>query len=419
VRWLLIVALVASSLMSSSSFAQVVGRLSYIEPDVRPEIIARGDPRRLPTGFVEVVHDRNLEVCRGRDYQNCPQFEWSVPFMPEATAKALERGLSEAWNRFNARAFWRIQTELGGQAAKLINCTIGQTNLDLFFGAWDHELIRNVPADDFCDGLNPDFLLYIPTFCSLMDAFTFWDRVGEAYRRGLEHAMTTYYPQYWQQVLELIVKTIPLALWWDGVYPVLPGQTSGLVLQPIVSTPHPGQYVNLALEAQQRDLRGFAYILARYPFLNLLGGDIFSRLGETVRKLPTETDRDGEPGLSQLEELKRTLSKREGIFSRPLQWADIVGQGPEPQGSSGAATPYEYAGVGHAVMLGLQSSFAVEVSPRVPIFWRVCFTESIPPLPVPVPVPMPLVLMGARVDTVWQSVPEGYPIQGIVRTPRF
>jgi hypothetical protein len=260
VRWLAVVALVASSLLSPSGFAQVnrggttgpvVGRLSYIEPDARPEVIARGDPRRLPTGFVEVVHDRNLEICRGQDYQNCPQFEWSAPFMPEGTAKTLERGLSEAWNRFNARAFWRIQTELGGQAAKLINCTIGQTNLDLFFGAWDHELIRNVPADDFCDGLNPDFLLYIPTFCSLMDAFTFWDRVGEAYRRGLEHAMTTYYPQYWQQVLQLIVKTIPLALWWDGVYPVLPGQTSGLVLQPIASAPNPGQYVNLALEAQR------------------------------------------------------------------------------------------------------------------------------------------------------------------------
>ena len=107
------------------------------------------------------------------------------------------------------------------------------------------------------------------------------------------------------------------------------------------------------------------------------------------------------------------------MFSRPLQWADVFGQGPEPRGSSGAATPYEYAGVGHAVLLGLQSSFVVELSPRVPIFWRSCLTETIPPVPVPIPVLIPLVLMGARVDTGWQSVPEGHEIRGVSATPRF
>ena len=418
-RWLIVIVLFASGITCSSGFAQVVGRLSYIEPDARPEILARGDPRRLATGFVELVHERNLELCRRSDYRNCPQFEWNVPFMPEAVATKLERGLSEAWNRFNARTYWRIQTELGGQAAKLLNCTLGQTNFDLYLGAWDHEPIRNMPSKDFCDKLEPDLTLYIPSFCSLIDSFTFWDRVGQAYRHGLEHAMTTYYPQYWQQVLELIAKTIPLALWWDGVYPVLPGQTSGLVLQPIVSTPQPQQYVDLALEAQRHDPRGFAYMLARYPFVNLLAGDVRSVLGEAVRRLPTETDRNGAPGLARLEELKRSLSKREGIFSRPVQWADMLGRGPEPQGSSGAATPYEYAGVGQAVMLSLQSSFAVEVSPRVPIFWRMCLSESFPPVPVPVPVPMPLVLMAARVDTQWQSVPEGYAIANVLGTPQF
>ena len=339
--------------------------------------------------------------------------------MPEVVAQKLERGLSEAWNRFNARAYWRIQTELGGIGAQLVNCTIGLTNLDVLLGAWDRQLIRNMPAEDFCDDLYPDITLYIPTFCFLMDAFTFWDRVGEAYRRGLEHAMTVYYPQYWRQVLELIATNIPLALWWDGVYPVLPGQTSGLVLQPIAGMPNPQQYVSLALEAQRTDLRGFAYILARYPFLDLIGSSALSTLNQAVRRYPLEADRDGAPGLPALEELKRGLSQREGVFSRPLQWINAFGQGPEPRGSSGAATPYEYAGVGHAVMLGLQSSFVVEVSPRVPIFWRSCLTETIPPVPIPIPVPMPLVLAGARVDTTWQSVPEGYEIRGVSATPRF
>ena len=418
-KWLILCVLIGFSLISSSVTAQVIGRLSYIEPDAALESLTRGDPRRLPTGFLEVVHDRRLELCRERDYQNCPQFEWSVPFVPEATAKTLERELSEAWNRFNARAYWRIQTELGGMGSQLLNCTIGITNLDVFLGAWDRQLIRNMPSEDFCDDLNPDFTLFIPNFCFLMDAFTFWDRVGEAYRRGLEHAMTVYYPQYWQQVLEIIAKRIPLALWWDGVYPVLPGGTSGLVLQPVAGLPNPQQYLDLALEAGRRDLRGFAYVLARYPFLNLLSGTALDTLGDAVRRFPLEAERDGEPGLPVLEELKRGLSKRKGIFARPLQWADVLGQGPEPQGASGVATLYEYAGVGHAALLGLQSSFVAEVSPRVPIFWRTCLTETIPPVSIPVPLPMPLVLMGARVETVWQSVPEGYPIRGVRGVPLY
>ena len=404
--------------LTSSVAAQTVGRLSYIEPDARPEISSQGDPRRLPTGFVELLHDARLEQCKRQNYERCQPYEWSVPFMPQSIAEKLERALSEAWNRYDARVYWRVQTELGGQTAKLLNCTIGQTNFDLYRGAWDKQLLTNMPSSEFCDNLEPDLTLYIPTFCSLMDSLTFWDRVSSAYQRAYAHALVHYYPDYWRDVLEAIAKSIPLALWWDGVYLVLPGGSSGLILQPIINVPNPQQYLNLALEAQQTDLRGFAYMLARYPFVNLLSGTVRSNLEQLVRKLPLEVDRDGEPGLVQLEELKRTISKREGIFSRPMQWADLF-QGPQPQGSSGAATAYEYAGVGHAVMLALQSNFFIEVSPRVPTFWRVCLSESFPPLPVPVPVPMPVLHANSRVGTRWLSVPEGYGIPGVKDVPRF
>jgi hypothetical protein len=404
--------------LTSSVAAQTVGRLSYIEPDGRPEIVTRGDPRRLPTGFVEVLHDARLEQCKRQNYERCQPHEWSIPFMPQAVAEKLERALSEAWNRYDARVYWRIQTELGGQTAKLLNCTIGQTNFDLYRGAWDKQLLTNISSSEFCDDLEPDLTLYIPTFCSLMDSFTFWDRLSSAYQRAYTHALTVYYPDYWKDVLEAIAKNIPLALWWDGVYPVLPGNSSGLVLQPIINTPNPQQYVNLALKAQRKDLRGFAYILARYPFLNLLGGNVISKLENTVRKFPSESIKDGQPGLPHLEALKRGLSRREGIFSRPLQWADIL-NGPQPRGSSGAATAYEYAGVGQATVLGLQSSFFTEISPRVPTFWRTCFTESFPSVLVPVPVPMPVLHANSRVNTSWLSVPEGYPIPGLKDMPRF
>jgi hypothetical protein len=135
--------------------------------------------------------------------------------MPVTVADKLERALSEAWNRYDARVYWRVQTELGGQGSNLLNCTIGLTNFDLYRGIWDRQLLTNVPSSEFCDGINPDWFLYIPTICSLMDSFTFWDKVAESYRRAYTHALLHYYPEYWQDVLEAIAKNIPLALWWD------------------------------------------------------------------------------------------------------------------------------------------------------------------------------------------------------------
>ena len=89
--------------LTSSATAQTVGRLSYIEPDARPEIVTQGDPRRLPTGFVEVLHDARLEQCKRQNYERCQPYEWSIPFMPQPVANKLERALSEAWNRYDAR----------------------------------------------------------------------------------------------------------------------------------------------------------------------------------------------------------------------------------------------------------------------------------------------------------------------------
>ena len=118
----------------SSASAQMVGRVSYIKPDAALTIVTQGDPRRLPTGFVEVLHDARLEQCKRQNYQRCQPYEWSIPFMPISVADKLERALSEAWNRYDARVYWRVQTELGGQGSKLLNCTIGLTNFDLYRG---------------------------------------------------------------------------------------------------------------------------------------------------------------------------------------------------------------------------------------------------------------------------------------------
>jgi hypothetical protein len=59
--------------------------------------------------------------------------------------------------------------------------------------------------------------------------------------------------------------------------------------------------------------------------------------------------------------------------------------------------------------------FFTEVSPRVPTFWRTCFTESFPS----VLVPMPVLHANSRVNTTWLSVPEGYGIPGVQDVPRY
>jgi hypothetical protein len=395
-----------------------VGRVSYIEPDAKLEIMTKGDARRLPTGFVEVIHDARLEACKRRNYQRCLPYEWSLPFAPQDMALKLERALSEAWNRYDARMYWRINTEINGAASQWVHCTMGWFNNDAGLGAWDRDWWRTIAAKEFCDGMNAEAVLYYAAPCSAIDAATYWDRLANAYQRAYQHALRHYYVDYWNDALTAIAKYAPLALWWDGVYPIAPGGSSGLILQPIMDKPNPQQYIDLAITASRTDARGFAYMLARYPFLNLLGGDVVARVRDGVRRLPLETMRDGEPGLVRLEMLKTKLSKREGIFSRSGQYLDLW-NGPEPRGSSGAATTYEQAGVGHAVFIASQSKFITEVSPRVPIFWRVCVSETIPPLPVPIPTPMPIVHVNSRVETMWISVPEGYEIPEVKGLPPF
>jgi hypothetical protein len=406
-----------SSGLAQQSPSQPLGRVSYIEPDAKPEILFQGSPYRLPSGFIEVVHDRNLARCKARDFTRCSKFEWSVPFTLESEARNVERALSEAWNRFDARMYWRVNTAINGGVAHWSNCTLQWWLYDGLLKVWDRNAWGWMDAKDFCDDLRPEWDLFVATSCSSLDAFTRWDKLAEVYAREVAHAYLYYYPQYWGDVLKAMAKHMPLALWWDGPYPVPPGSSSGLVFQPVVGPPNPQQYVELAQKAQQKDLRGAAYMLARYPFLDLLANSVTSQI---VTRLPTEGEKDGFAGLEWLEPLKTTLTTRETIFSRANQWASwgwFGLPGPEPQGSSGAATPYEYAGVGAVPIFGVQSQFAFEFSPRVPIFWRVCFTETFPPIPVPVPLPMPMLMATTRINTHWQTVPEGYPIKEIKGFP--
>ena len=358
---------------------------------------------------VDVIHDASWQ---SRDNEH----EWNIKMLPETQGFKVEEGLSKLWNEYDARIYWRIQTDINGLSS-LVNCTIGLTNFDFTLGAWDSNFFATMPANLFCDGLGLQFPSYIEGICGLGDGtlWTDWERIGRNYANAIAHGLTNYYPDYWKRALALVGTNIPTALNWGFPGIATPGHPTGVTIQPVFGPPQPQMYLELAQRAQQQDLRGAAYIMQRYP-LNVLPREA---LVQVLRWLPGDQIDPTRPGLEKLEDLKRGLTTREGIFDRTLQWASFrfFGGGPQPQGLTGASTPIEEAGVGHQVFFNVISRFATEVSPRVPMLWRSCFDLS-SGLSIPFPLPLPPVVHAIpRVETMWTSVPEGRSIPGVQGKP--
>jgi hypothetical protein len=358
---------------------------------------------------VEVIHNDNWTA-------RVEPHEWRVLMLPEQQAFAVEEGLSKLWNQYDARIFWRINTEINS-LGYIPNCLIGITNFDALLGAWDGNFLATLPSDLFCDGLGLQFPTYIIGLCGLGDGtlWTDWSRIQSNFANAVAHGLTNYYPDYIKKALGIIGKNMPTALNWGFPGIAVPGQPTGVALQPIFGPPQPEMYLKLAQRAQNVDLRGAAYIMQNYP-LNVLPRDM---LKQVLRWLPGDKIDKSMPGLEDVEALKRELTKRSGIFDQPLQWANfaLIGSGPKPTGETGASTPYEMAGVGHQVFFNVQTRFVFEVSPRIPLLWRACFDVwSGATIPFPTPLP-PVVHAIPRLETFWNSVPEGRAIPEVKGVP--
>jgi hypothetical protein len=427
-----------------------VGLLSYIESDPLAGAVAEGAERGPPgdnieQAFVEVIH-----VARWRQFQACTQarkancntaalrHEWSVPFTTDQNSDKLEEALSKAWNRFDARTIWRLNSIINSGSQDYgvprysfgANCIVSSgtppTRVDPILGAWDKNPAATINRDEFCDALVPQPPpTHVPGLqCALYNeqsppGIIFWPEVKRRYDLAIKHADTTYYTlRYWASVNEALNRYMPWSLSWDGVYdlgPVPVGTLGGSVIQPVyASAPQPRQYQALAQRAQSVDPRGWTYILQRYPYAGF-------KIDKTLLKpAPGEKLGAEPPAIPALEELKRDLPKRKDIFLTQWQWAYPTTA--RPTGTKGLGDLREYEGIGHSTFLRVFAQKDREYSPRAVRLIVKCMDGPFSRLK-PVTISSgtagryPVKFEKTRAHTGWMSVPEGYEIYHVRGIP--
>jgi hypothetical protein len=456
-------ALVATAIGASTGPVGVVS-LIEIDPKDKAQNEKNGDGRApvlLSThSFVEITQIERLrafQACQKAGKTDCNtdkyRHEWSVPFITVENANKLEKALSLAWNRFDARVIWRMNTVINNFgvtpvphrdyliptlsfSANCISPTNALTNQDTKLGAWDGTIFSAMKASDFCDGLSLDKAVSLasthiayPVPCGIGGGTVFWNEVARRYAEAMKHALTKYYPDYWIDVAKAFALYMPQALDWGGFGPtssLVPGTEGGSLIAPVyASIPNPVQFVNLATKAAALDpLVGYSYIMQKYPYLlNPVGNSVLQNKG--VLSLANITN-EATTGIAQLEQLKYKLSTREDIFNRPYQWS-LTGKA-KPIGSEGVGTLREVEAIGYAPFLRVFSKVDTEVSPRPVILMVSCGQLVFTPFPnlvervYPVavsPAPMPVTYIAPRVHTQWMSVPEGYEIPKVKGVPSF
>jgi hypothetical protein len=427
-----------------------VGLLSYVESDPLAGAIAEG-PERGPQGpgikqaFVEVIHVarwRQFQACTKAGNANCNtpalRHEWSTPFIPDTNSDKLEEALSKAWNRFDARTIWRLNSIINSgpqdygvpKYSYLENCITSNgaspLRVDPILGAWDKSLTASLPTKEFCDGLAPQPApTHVPGLqCPLYNeksppGIIFWPEVKRRYDAAIKHSDITYYTaRYWLEVNTAINQYMPWSLNWDGVYdlgPVPVGTKGGSVIQPVYANrPQPQLYADLAKRAQGIDPRGWTYILQRYPY----GG--FTVDKTLLKPAPGEKLGAEPPAIPRLEELKRDLPKRQDIFATQWQWASPTTA--RPTGTKGLGDLREYEGVGHSTFLRVFAQKDREYSPRAVRLIVKCMDGPFSRLkPVTISNGIagryPVKFEKTRAHTGWMSVPEGYEIYHVRGIP--
>jgi peptidoglycan hydrolase-like protein with peptidoglycan-binding domain len=440
----------ALSVVGQSADTVSVGVLSYIEIDPLPGAV-KEDPARGPLGagiqhaFVEVIHTarwKQFQACTKAGKANCNtpglKHEWSVPFIPDQNSDKLEEALSKAWNRFDARTIWRLNSIINSgpedyglaQYSYNTNCLVpngaSPLRVDPILGAWDKSLTASLDRDEFCDALTPQPApTHVPGLqCALYNensppTIIFWPEVKRRYDAALKHSDATYYlKRYWESVNDAIDRFMPWSLNWDGVYSlgnVAAGTMGGSVIQPVYANqPQTTQYANLGKAAQSKDPRGYTYILQRYPYAG------FS-VNKSLLKPATGEQLGAEPpAIPALEELKRTLPKRRDIFATQWQWASPITA--RPTGTKGLGDLREYEGVGHTTFVRAFAQQDQEYSPRAVRLIVQCMDGPFSRLK-PVTISngtqgrYPVKFLKTRAHTGWMSVPEGYEIYHVRGIP--
>lgn len=427
--------------LSSIIFAQnnPIGMLSFVEDRVliNPQDIAdatREDPRRvLP--FIEVIHLDNFNQCLNSNFdQNCPQFEWSVNFLERDNMTDFEEALVKAWLRFELRSYYRARLE-AGQDVALIACNVGQ--IDMTWYTLTGEFL--FPGSEFCDDYRGAYVLANCFFeCSL--PFTLCpspssDCINCATRNFtrslLQDQMARYYPDYLSEVSQAITNHLPTALLWNNPF-------NGAVIVPVadISILLPSRMLESFREAANKEIIAPQYYfqtgadnLVCQPFMP---NDLIS----VLVGVPGYGYNENSPGISTLEEVKKTLSSRESagdtrkrfnewIFGKShlLPKYDENGAGFFGIGGKHAydslANPLTYSCFGFASIYQITSKWETIIdSSKITTVMDACY---VPPFQASATVAFasPMSFTGQRAHTALLTIPEGYEIPNVQGTPLY
>jgi hypothetical protein len=260
--------LLAILVFISLAWAQDFSRDDYLHsfPDQRLELFPGG---KWP--YLGLTRRTRLEQCRNQDPRTC-RYEWWLPFSTTEATRDVARDMRRAWQRFEERYWWRVQTALNQPGFPLMFCTAGlslgplnpprpaiaiEANPEHFpanfplplpgtlpASAGMHRLdtywpLPQVPTADFCDGLQVELLpiMVIPPFCVRERVTGFqwctpgfpdqplWfneQRAADNVRNAIQHGMQVYFPQYQADVLQALAPRIDPAA--GAVFAPLPWQ---------------------------------------------------------------------------------------------------------------------------------------------------------------------------------------------------
>lgn len=435
--------------------------------DTRLETVPKGKLPHLEVLNVGAfrTYTQNASRCRAAqaagqrtDARTCPAHVWQVPYSLESASVRAATDLRRAWQRLEDRYYWRAQVELNNPTLYLAQCLIDTSRglkttppeVRLTVAASDvPEALRGriptsspqnklqlddywpwpqVPARDYCEGVQPTVLpgvpdMYLPGTCFYFVAkfciegqqwrryalnpaapapISFNEAAANArVQRAVKAAHTTYFAQYQRDVLEALFNpknTYLFVLPWRSL---VPGE--GAVVAPVMSYSTDVRPLRAVAETARTRLDGllglnaYAYYFQRAFRSPTLGTHL----------LPGSQDVQGSPpGVWAYEEFKRLLPPTNPRWSEDL----------------GYATFFEAFNT-------TKTTFLPEPASAKPLRQVVYFATGINvyglnPVPVPQPMLLPrfaagLPFAGLQTQFDWRSIAEGYQVPRVQGTPLF
>jgi len=315
-----------------------------------------------------------------------------VPYISKEDAEKLERRLSEAWNRLDARTYWRMNAAINGGSSEC------KDKKDKTLGVWDNKEAE-LKQSEFCDGNVPQNPVpWAPQTCPAV-----WIDFGELtkrYTQVLTHAATQYHKDYMNEVEKALDDHAPNALLWSGHQ--APGM--GRTIIPVQKKNGQSDWSKLT------NSQDSTYYRQALPGMQ-----------ELRRELSKRTEgRIDPPGIQSLEQAKKDITNRSSIFpqGKTYYWAGQNG-GPKPSGDAGLAPSKDYEVYGVLPTLQLKAEIISEGTPRGMVNFKVaCLspTWGVPvPLIITIPVQKPPMI---RVTTEWVALVEGYEVPDVKGIPR-